>query len=342
MSDRERQDLRGPVKTVISESFDWDAKAQAVVEKPSRRQELTFSAQGNLLEDVSRFQDGPIQRVTYVHDETSTLRETKWHNSDGSVHSEAVKYDQYGQRIQQGSHVTYSSEKGRKVKTEVFEAPAPGVDRSFGFGDAPSHASWMIGKAALASTFYSEKGRPAEIVFYDAEHVQISKLVRTFDERGRVASEEHQTISPRAFAAQAAQGDTQGNGMSKEAAELFARIFSKAGSPMRMTFKYDDQDRVVEQTQEMGLFGYERTVSFYNEHGDLKEQKHYSTRQGDIPVDEEGNILAPPPAPEKLQSETDFSYQYDNRGNWTQKKISAVYDPPSRWESIEKRSITYH
>ena len=56
MTDRERRDLRGPVKTVISESFDWDAKAQAVVEKPSRRVELTFSPQGNLLEDVSQYQ----------------------------------------------------------------------------------------------------------------------------------------------------------------------------------------------------------------------------------------------------------------------------------------------
>ena len=130
--------------------------------------------------------------------------------------------------------------------------------------------------------------------------------------------------------------------MPKEVAQLFVRIFSKEGSPMRMTFKYDDQDRVVEQTHEMGLFGYEKTVSFYNEHGDLRKQQNYSTHQGDIPVDEEGNILAPPPAPEKFQGETEVSYQYDNRGNWTRKKISTLHDLASHWESIEKRSITYH
>jgi len=91
-----------------------------------------------------------------------------------------------------------------------------------------------------------------------------------------------------------------------------------------VTFKYDDQDRVIEQTQEMGLFGYERTVSFYNEHGDLRKMQHYSTRRVDIPVDEEGNILAPPPAPEKLESETDFSYQYDARGNDPQEDFDAL------------------
>ena len=96
-------------------------------------------------------------------------------------------------------------------------------------------------------------------MFYDEEHVQISKLVRTYDERGRVTSEEHQTVSPRAFAG---QRDTQGEMMPKDVAQLFARIFGKDGSPMRMTFKYDDQDRVIEQTQEMGLFGYEKTASF--------------------------------------------------------------------------------
>ena len=338
MTDRERREFRGPVKTVIWESFDWDSKAGAVNKKPSRREELTFSREGNLLEDVLQYQDGPIQRSTHVYDEAGRLRETKWRNGDGTEVSSEVKYDQDGQRIQHGASVTYSAENGHKVKTEVFEAKSPGVDRAFGFGE-PSQASWNISNAALASTFYDGIGRPSEIVFYDDEHVQISKLVRKYDERGRVTSEEQQIVSPRVFAG---QRDTQGEGMSKDVAQVFARIFSKEGGPMRMTFKYDDQDRVIEQTHEMGLFGYERTVSFYNEHRDLSKQQHYSTHQGDIPVDEEGNILAPPPVPEKLESETDFSYEYDNRGNWTRKKTATLHDPESRWESVEKRSIAYY
>jgi len=111
---------------------------------------------------------------------------------------------------------------------------------------------------------------------------------------------------------------------------------------MRITFKYDDQDRVIEQTHQMSLFGYEKTVSFYNDHGDLTKQRKYSTHQGDIPVDEHGNIVSPPPVPEKLESETDFCYEYDERGNWTRKKISALHYPESRWETVEKRSITYY
>jgi YD repeat-containing protein len=339
VTDRERRELRGPVKTVVWESFDWDNKAGAVPEKPSRREELTFSREGNLLEDISQYQDRSKQRSTYVYDEAGRLRETKWRSADGTEGSSKVKYDQDGQPIQDGAKVTYSSENGHKVKTEVFEAKTAGVDRAFGFEDGPSQASWNISNAALASTFYDGMGRQSEIVFYDDEHVQISKLVRKYDERGRVTSEEQQIVSPRVFAG---QRDTQGEGMPKDVAQVFARIFSKEGGPMRMTFKYDDQDRVIEQTHEMGLFGYERTVSFYNEHGDLSKQQHYSTHQGDIPVDEEGNILAPPPVPEKLESETGFSYEYDNRGNWTRKKTSTLHDPGSRWESVEKRSIDYY
>jgi hypothetical protein len=41
MTDRERRDLRGPVKTVIWETFDWDSKAGAVPKKPSRHEETT-------------------------------------------------------------------------------------------------------------------------------------------------------------------------------------------------------------------------------------------------------------------------------------------------------------
>ena len=337
MADRERRDLRGPVKTVISETFDWDEKAAAIPEKPNRREQLTFSPEGNLLESVSKFQDGPPQRSTNVYDDAGRLRETKWRNSDGTESSMQVKYDQCGQPIRSDANVTYSSGNGRKIKTEVFEAKVPGVDRTIGFEEGPSLVSWNTGNAALASTFYDGMGRPAEIVLYDAQHVQISKLVRTYDERGRVASEENQTLSPRVFTG--LRGD-QGKEMPEDIAQLFTRVFSEGS--MRVTYKYDDQDRVIEQTQEMGLFGYEKTVSSYNEHGDLSEALHYSTRQGDIPLSEDGNILAPPPAPEKLESETEFSYQYDNHGNWTRKKTAMLYHPKSRWESIEKRSITYH
>jgi YD repeat-containing protein len=127
--------------------------------------------------------------------------------------------------------------------------------------------------------------------------------------------------------------------MPEDMAQLFAQIFSQG--PMRMTYKYDDQDRVIEQTQAMGLFGYEKTVSFYNEHGDLSKQQSYSTRQ-DVPVDEKGDALRPPPATERLESEMGVSYEYDNRGNWTLKKTATLHRPQSRWESVEKRSITYH
>ena len=191
MTDRERHGLRGPVKTVITETFEWDLKAGAVTEKPSRREELAFSPQGNLLENVSHFQDRLIQRCTNVYDEAGRLREVKCRNSDGTESSTEVKYDQYGQPIPYGTNVTYSSENGRKVKTEVFGAKTPGVDGTFGFEEGPSHAFWSVGNAAVASTFYDGMGRPAEIVLYDDEHLPISKIVRTYDERGRVISEEN-------------------------------------------------------------------------------------------------------------------------------------------------------
>jgi hypothetical protein len=337
MTDRERHGLQGPVKTVICETFLWDEKAGAVTEKPSQREELTFSPQGNLAENVSQFQDGPKQRSTNVYDEAGRLREIRFHNSDGTQSSLPMKYDLHGQPIRFGANVTYSSENGRKIKTEVFEAKAPGVDRAVGFENSPSQATfWNTVNAAVAATFFDGTGRPAEMVLYDGEHVKIYKLVRTYDERGRVTSEECQTLSPRVFTSQ--QG-TQGEVMPEEMAQLFARILSQG--PMRVTYKYDDQDRVIEQAQATGLFGYERTVSVYNEHGDLSKHQTYSTR-ADIPVDEEGDVLRPPPAPERLESEMGVSYEYDSRGNWTRKKTATLHLSKFRWESVETRSITYY
>lgn len=42
-ADREQRNLRGPVRTVRWEVFEWDNKAGAVREKPNGREELTFS-----------------------------------------------------------------------------------------------------------------------------------------------------------------------------------------------------------------------------------------------------------------------------------------------------------
>src|SRR5882672_6512472 len=124
MTDRERRDMRGPVQSVIWETFGCDTTPGAVSEKPSRREELTFSPQGNLLEDISQYQGGPIQRSTYVHDEAGRLRETTWHHSDGTEGSAEVKYDPYGQPIQSGANVTYSSDNGRKIKPR-YSSPKP-------------------------------------------------------------------------------------------------------------------------------------------------------------------------------------------------------------------------
>jgi YD repeat-containing protein len=338
VTDRERRELRGPVKTVVAETFEWDKNAGAVAEKPSRREELLFSPQGRLLASFSQFENQPVHRATYAYDEAGRLRETTWRNPDGTESRSKLEYNELGEIVQDGAKVTFSSEKGRKVKTEVFESRTPGMNRGFSFGDGPSQTSWTVGQAAVALTAYDEKGRPTEIVVYDEEHVKISKLVRTYDERGRVAVEEQQILSSRVFN----DWGTDGPLLSKEDQQLMGRVLSQAANPTRMTFKYDDQDRVIERTHETGLFGYEKTVSFHNEHGDVSKQQTYSTHRGDIPVDEQGNILAPPPAPEKLTSQTDFSYEYDNRGNWTRKKTSTLHDPGSRWESMEKRTITYY
>jgi hypothetical protein len=76
MTERDRHGLRGSVKAVITETFEWDEKAGAITEKPCQREELTFSPQGNLLEDVSQFQDGPKQRAANFYDEDGRLLES--------------------------------------------------------------------------------------------------------------------------------------------------------------------------------------------------------------------------------------------------------------------------
>ncbi len=127
----------------------------AVAEKPSRREGLTFSPQGNLLEDVSHYQDGLVQRSTRVYDEAGRLRETKWHNSDGTEVSTEVKYDQYGQPIRYDANVTYftyTSANGRSVANFL------NCVRASGLAEHRKNWSIMMRKDRSVSDDRSEAG----------------------------------------------------------------------------------------------------------------------------------------------------------------------------------------
>src|SRR5437899_12711188 len=117
--------LRGPVKTVHWEWFDWNGKSLAISEWPTRREELTFSPLGELLENVSHFGDGKTQQTIFLYDQAGRLRETHWRNPDGSQGRSTCEYDDHGQRIDspgEGATVVYSSGNGRQVKNEVCNA----------------------------------------------------------------------------------------------------------------------------------------------------------------------------------------------------------------------------
>jgi hypothetical protein len=194
--DRTKRGLRGPVKTVHWEWFDWNGKALAISEWPTRREELTFSPHGDLLEKVSHFGDGNMQQTIFLYDEAGRLHETKWRNPDGSEGRSTCEYDDHGQRIDwvgKRATVMYSTENGRKVKTEVSNSAGEAMVFNFTDGfHALNSPSWTIHNAAVVSTFYDQRDRPTEMDFYDKEHLQLSKIVRSYDERGSVKSEEQQ------------------------------------------------------------------------------------------------------------------------------------------------------
>lgn len=196
MRDRTKRGLRGPVKTVHWEWFDWNGKALAISEWPTRREELTFSPHGDLLEKVSHFGDGNMQQTIFLYDEAGRLHETKWRNPDGSEGRSTCEYDDHGQRIDwvgKRATVMYSTENGRKVKTEVSNSAGEAMVFNFTDGfHALNSPSWTIHNAAVVSTFYDQRDRPTEMDFYDKEHLQLSKIVRSYDERGSVKSEEQQ------------------------------------------------------------------------------------------------------------------------------------------------------
>ena len=119
---------------------------------------------------------------------------------------------------------------------------------------------------------------------------------------------------------------------------------------VRLSYGYDDQNRVAEKHDHTGFARETVTKITYNDHGDKMEEISTATGHLNPPENEEGgggsassDAQRPRPLPDE-HNELHFDYQYDSFGNWTERIVSSPADgdkPATTW-SVTHRTITYY
>ena len=238
LSDRERDGLRGPVKTVADE---WSTTA--------------FDRDGKMLEWSGNSSRGRVERK-YVYDLAGRLVRISGSNGD---HTDEFRYD----------------EQGRKTRIRVVPARQEQGSRAFCIGAAFDAASEgeTLDDSGIVETTYNEQDQPVEATTLDDEGMVLFHITYTYDAAGRLSQEKLTTENlplPKAFrdqipvehrAAALEQVKTQ-----------FAEISRRTGlsGDAERSYVYDDAGNMVERHMRKGSTREDITWK-YNQRGDAIE-----------------------------------------------------------------------
>lgn len=198
----------------------------------------------------------------------------------------AIEFDRAGNRVGVPKpivEIQQTANGGRLERKSVFGYDAWSMDGLNG-------VSFYTRGAAVAETTFDAQGAPIQTVLRNARNEAASIIRYACDAMHRIVEAGQMDPAPPV---------------------LLGVIGPEVET--RVTFRYDDADRVVEQTTSIGGTLNSRTLSAYNEHGDLK---HFESDSGET---------------------YDIDYEYDAQGNWTHK---AVRHPQATIEG--RREITYY
>lgn len=348
VTDRERAQLRGLVK--------------AVVEGESRTE---YDAAGNCLSWRFTSPDGSESGASHTYDPDGRLLTTTSYESSRKTVEKSYSYDDKGRLLtitsSDGERTTFAFDKqGQKTETRVVTkrderagAAATGIDVMFADIDGSAMLDFRFRDASSFKTIYNDQDQPTETQAYAADGHSLGRVIRTFDDKGRIIGVREIIDDPMSqFPAKALEGMTAQTGVSldelrAEMAKTFGALQSESGK----TYSYDSDGRIEKVILNIGLLGTFTRTYVYNDHGDVIEEHNILVRNSVIPVgvpfhmDEDGKLVSDKP-PSEWPQQPDFpappdtrcSYTYDSHGNWTEKTITH-----SKESSVTvRRELTYY
>ena len=342
MSDRANYGLRGGVKSCTEESlFNNEVRFEYTTE---------YNSDGRVILSRSRNTDGSFWVTRYEYAASGQLLKIASGTAGQALTETHYSYDQQG-RLQQimtdGRSETPVSfrygESGQKTKIEISRAGDYRPDIATGGSpfEAADRAPNLPGGGS-ATTIYDEHDRPTEVQVRDASGELVSHALRIYDAEGRIA-EEKQILDNLVsmFPPDARAKILEKSGLSPDQlrqtlrAQLTSLMAGKAET-YSVSYRYDSSGHLFHLSRRI-LIEEDEVETTYNQQGDVASEITWSRR---LAGTDESAIAAS----SARYSEVQYSYQYDQHGNWTVKTVSyrSSSDAEFQSSSVIKRSLTYY
>ena len=351
MSNRVQAGLRGPVKS-STEEHTYPNMTDAAGKALDVRFECTtvYGPDGRVLSSRSRNSDGSQWVARYEYSNSAQLLKTASGIEGQALTETTYSYDRQGrlERITTDSRsetpvfFRYDEHGGR---TKVQNSRASDYRPNMATGGSPFEAADMapnLPDGGTTTTIYDEHDRPTEVQVRDSNGELVNRALRTYDAQGHV-SKERQVYDNLVtmFPPETRQKLLDDSGLSADQlrqelhAQLTQLMKGQAG-PYSVSYGYDSEGHLIHTARR--IFNHEDEIdTTYNEHGDAESEITRSTRP-------EAENEPTAPGPPSSYSETRYSYQYDQHGNWTEKTVSYRSGSDAAFQSstVIKRSLTYY
>ena len=348
MTDRERWDLRGPVRTCRLQRTWYSRRCGAKTcesEAGGDTTEVEFRADGFLARRWHHNPDGSEWTSTFEYDDLGRLTTLRMENAAGVADVRFYEYDNAGRLARiiarpkdSGDRIAESYEydaAGRKKKVVCVELTTQHPNTSYGWGVEGTDSIYSAPRAATLTTLYNERDQPAELLFCDAVGRLLSRVEFHYDDAGNLI-EEAQTNVTETLPSEMLRSLNQAQ------LETVRAVLGAAGESFRRKHSYDEQGRKVETRWRMGLLGDERKTVAYNDHGDPVEEVLEHDRR-EYAIDDEGRLSDTPTRAGVNRSQVRFRYDYDAHSNWVKKTVESRDDADQDFtlSSVERRAIEY-
>jgi hypothetical protein len=347
MSDREQHGLRGPIKTCVEESTRAALVTPDGIQIPELNSSYTteFSNDGRVIETRMRNSDGSEWVSRMLYDSSGNFLKHECGNVGESTTESVYTYDNQGRLLKVTNSAKpdnpvsfHYDDRGRKTKLEVSlpEDYRPNcADARSPFAAADSAPN--LDGGGSATTFYDDQDRPTEVHVRDAQGELVTRAVRTYDKDGRVSEEHTIWEQPEKSFPTSVRADVLKAGVSiEEFRRQMMEVMGGHSGPSSVAYTYDAQGRVTQIRRR--IFNDEHTTEIsYNEHGDKTVEIERCASIGD----QDGQAQRPGlPS----YSEVRYSYEYDDRGNWTEETVSYRSSPDDARVSStgRRRQLTYY
>ena len=351
MSDRVQAGLRGPVKSSTEESTYTnmtDAAGKALEVRFAHT--TVYDLDGRILSTCSRNTDGSEWVMRYEYSNSGQLRKTA-SGIDGQTLTETTySHDPQG-RLEK---ITTDSKSETPVcfrydehggKTKIQTSRPSDYRPNTASGGSPFEAADMtpnLPDGGITTTIYDEHDRPTEVQVRDTSGELVKRALRTYDAQGHVSEEKqiHDNLVAM-FPSETRQKLLDDSGLSadqlrQELHVQLTKLMKGQAGPYSVSNRYDSRGRLIHTDRR--IFNQEDEIdTMYNEHGDPESEITRSTRPE---AENEPTTLGSPSS----YSETRYSYEYDQHGNWTEKTVSYRSSSDAVFQSsiVIKRSLTYY